>query len=106
MMTKEDILTIIIAVISSGVLVRLIDIIYDRFKNRRHKLTPTELGVRVLLEERINYLGRVYISEGFIYADDKDRIERMWKTYHEEMHGNGYLDAIMREVSKLEVKWR
>lgn len=105
-MTNEDIVTIIAAVIGSGAFVRLIDIFYNFIKSKKGKLSPLELGLRVLLEERINYLGRLYVAQGFIYADDKDRLERMWKIYHEVLKGNGYLDAIMQEVEKLEVKWR
>lgn len=105
-MNTNEIVALIVAVLGSGVLATIVNVVYDIFKTKKRKLTASELADRVLLEERINYLGRLYISQEFIYADDKDRLKRMWTIYHEDLKGNGYLDSVMHEVSKLEVKWR
>ena len=65
------------------------------------KKSTTEIALRSLLRERIRYLCRVHIAAGEItYIDRGDLIE-MHKAYHDELGGNGNLDAEMNEVMKL-----
>lgn len=105
-MTKDVIIPIIVAIISSGTLSTIITMIYTQVEKRKAKATAETIGIRVLLENEINNLGREYMRQGFIYGDDKERLERMWRVYHCDLGGNGFLDAVMSEVKKLEVKWR
>lgn len=105
-MTKDVIIPIIVAIISSDTLSIIITMICNKVEKRKAKATAETIGIRVLLENEINNLGLEYMKQGFVYGDDKERLERMWNVYHKDLGGNGFLDAVMNEVRKLEVKWR
>lgn len=61
-----------------------------------------ESGLREILYDRIKFLSRKYIGEGRIGEEEYNSLQRMWKVYHEELKGNGYLDSVMKEVEVLE----
>ena len=57
---------------------------------------------RTILYDRIKHLAKAYIKRGWIYMEEYEDLKRMHKVYHDELGGNGFLDAIMEEVDKLE----
>lgn len=57
---------------------------------------------RVILYEWIKYLAKSYIDRGWIYVEEYEDLVRMHKVYHDELSGNGFLDELMKTVSKLE----
>ena len=61
-----------------------------------------QAGLREILYDRIKYLCLKYISEGKIREEEYKSLSRMWRVYHEELEGNGYLDGEMKEIDKLE----
>lgn len=61
-------------------------------------------GMRVLLLDRIQYLGQVYIRDGEIDFDDRHRLNEMHGVYHNGLGGNGDLDVLMKEVNELPLK--
>lgn len=95
---------IIIAIIGSGALAAAISAIvaYINYRMRLHH--GVTLGTQVLLYARIKELGRQHISDGEISAEDLEDIMEMHRVYHDELSGNGYLDAIMEQVKKLPIK--
>ena len=106
----DKVVTIICAIIGSGMLSTIVSAIINN-RTVRKKLEEDEhtnivKGVSVILEDRINYLALNYIEKGWIYLDDKDRLQRMWHIYHNCLHGNGYLDNVMQRVDGLYVKLR
>lgn len=108
-MKEESIIAIVCAILSSGVLATAISGIINYYSNKRQAREGRDdavvAGMIVLLEDRINSHSRKYVAQGFIYQDDKDRLNRMWKAY-KSFDKDGYLDGIMGLVSKLEVKMR
>lgn len=57
---------------------------------------------RAILYDRIKHLAKSYIKRGYITVEEYEDLKRMHKVYHDELKGNGFLDAIMEEVDKLE----
>lgn len=61
-------------------------------------------AVRVILYDRIKYLGRSFIAKGSISAEDLEDLMSMHKIYHDDLDGNGFLDNVMRQVKNLPIK--
>lgn len=57
---------------------------------------------KVLMIDRVKYLGNQYIKEKHITLSDKDTLIDMHKAY-KALGGNGHLDVVMHEVEKLPV---
>ena len=57
---------------------------------------------RTILYDRIKHLAKSYIKRGWISVEEYEDLKRMHKVYHDQLGGNGFLDAIMEEVNKLE----
>ena len=59
---------------------------------------------RTILYDRIKHLAKAYIKRGWISVEEYEDLKRMHGVYHDELEGNGFLDALMAEVAKLEKK--
>ena len=92
---------ILIAVLGSSVLASLISGIFSACTNRQKKDSGVEAGVRILLYDRIKYLGTHYIERGYIASDEYEDLIKMHKVYHDSLRGNGFLDDIMEQVKHL-----
>ena len=57
---------------------------------------------RTILYDRIKHLAKSYIKRKWISVEEFEDLERMHKVYHDDLRGNGFLDAIMAEVNQLE----
>ena len=57
---------------------------------------------KVLMIDKVRYLGKKYISEGEIHLEDKDNLKEMYRAY-KRLGGNGHLDTVMEEVNHLKV---
>lgn len=90
-------------------LIRQLGSLITRFVDRKtgkkdetqKRFDTLELGLRTILEDRIDYLGRCYIKNGEIKQSDKSRLKAMHKVYHDDLHGNGNLDDLMEDVEEV-----
>ena len=57
---------------------------------------------RTILYDRIKYLAKAHIKREWITVEDYEDLKRMHKVYHDDLNGNGFLDALMAEVDELE----
>lgn len=57
---------------------------------------------KVLMIDKVRYLGKKYISEGEIHLEDKENLKEMYSAY-KRLGGNGHLDTVMYEVDQLKV---
>ena len=57
---------------------------------------------KVLMIDKVRWLGKKYISEGEIHLEDKENLKEMYQAY-KRLGGNGHLDTIMDEVNHLKV---
>jgi len=92
-----------IAIIGSGALSALISGLFILIRDRRTKKDGVRAGVRQLLYDKIKILGRRYLSEDEVTAEDLEDLIDMHKIYHDQLNGNGYIDHLMEEVKKLKI---
>ncbi len=76
----------------------------ERMQETERKLDALTVGVRIILLDRIQYLGQIYIREGEVDFDDRRRLNDMHSVYHNKLGGNGDLDVLMSEVNSLPLK--
>lgn len=57
---------------------------------------------KVLMIDKVRYLGKKYISEGEIHLEDKENLKEMYDAY-KRLGGNGHLETVMAEVNHLKV---
>lgn len=67
------------------------------------KLTAVVAALKVLMVERVRWLGGKYINANSITLTDKETLEDMYTSY-KELGGNGHLETIMGEIENLPVK--
>lgn len=58
-------------------------------------------ALKLLMYDRIKYLGKCYVVDGFIDAEDLRDIMAMHACYHNDLNGNGFLDSVMKQVKNL-----
>lgn len=76
----------------------------DTTKRLQDDLASLRVGERVILHDRIKYLGRRFIRDGELDFDDRQDLIDMHGVYHNALGGNGNLDKLMEEVMELPVK--
>lgn len=57
---------------------------------------------KVLMIDRVRYLGGKYIQDGRISLENKENLRDMYAAY-KALGGNGHLETVMHEVDKLPV---
>ena len=57
---------------------------------------------KVLMIDRVRYLGSSYIHDGGIALEDKENLSEMYQAY-KALGGNGHLSTVMAEVERLPV---
>ena len=122
----EIIREVLIAVLTGGVIVAIIEGVREFLTWRRNRkavledrqalnsdkrLEKVERQVGALVEsqkyilyDRIRFLGQSYIADGEIDFDDRRILNDMHRAYHSGLGGNGDLDILMNEVNKLSLK--
>ena len=95
--------TIIIAILSSGVISALINQIGNYFSKRLEKKSGLNMGMRLIMKDRVRFLCIRYIEQGWVYEDELEDLMAMHSCYHNDLGGNGYLDELMRHVKALPI---
>lgn len=73
-------------------------------KHTDEMIADLTVGVRVILMDRIRYLGQKYIADEEVDFDDRHLLHEMHSVYHNTLGGNGDLDILMEEVNDLPLK--
>lgn len=76
----------------------------DYLERLDKKIDGLTVGERIILLDRIQYLGQEYIKDGSVDFDDRRRLNEMHSVYHNTLGGNGDLDVLMREVNCLPIR--
>ena len=100
-------LTIVLAVLGSTGVSSIVVVCLQRHWQKKDRddsrLDALVTAQQVLMVDRVRYLGRTYISKGFILLPDKENLIAMYSAY-KALGGNGHLETVMDEVNRLEVK--
>lgn len=106
---------IIIAVLGGSALSALITQVGNYISDRRKRKDAVEdrtedkdaalkQGMKLLLADKIQYLGLRYIEEGEVTFSNKKMLNEMHSVYHKGLGGNGDYDGLMKEVNALPIK--
>ncbi len=60
-------------------------------------------ALKVLMIDRVRYLGNRYIQEGSVKLSDKETLQDMHRAY-KALGGNGHLNTVMAEVDELPIR--
>lgn len=75
-----------------------------QFESLSKQLAAVAKAERVVLLDRILYLGQSYIDKGEISYDDRKRFHDMHSCYHNDLGGNGDADLVVEGVDELPLK--
>ena len=99
---------LIIVVLGSGGAAALISCVTQLILWKLERRAKKEDGdglvkgaLRVILHDRIKYLAKRYIEDGFVEGEDKRDLIEMHVYYHDHLGGNGFLDHLMKDVKAL-----
>lgn len=99
--------TILLAVIGSSGVASIVVACLQRHWSKKDKgderIDALVKAQQVMMIDRVRYLGKCYIEDGFIALADKENIAAMYSAY-KALGGNGHLETIMSEINRLEVK--
>lgn len=106
---------IIIAVLGGSALSALITQVGNYISDRRKRKDTVEdkaedkdaaikQGMKLLLADKIQYLGLRYIEEGEVTFSNKKMLNEMHSVYHNGLGGNGDYDDLMEEFNELPIK--
>lgn len=73
----------------------------DKIDNIEDRLGGLERAQKITMHERIKRLAAKYCEAGQISFSDYEIIKQMHEIYHNDLHGNGFLDAVMEDVDNL-----
>lgn len=73
---------------------------FDVMGGRVDKLSN---GLRIMLYDRIKYLGRSYLRAEEISLENREDLIDMHRVYHNDLGGNGNLDALMESIMTLQL---
>jgi len=101
------VLTLILAVVGSSGVASIVVALLQRHWSKKDKedgrIDALVAAQQVLMIDRVRYLGRCYIKQGYIDLPDKENVKGMYNAY-KALGGNGNLETIMKEIDRLEVK--
>lgn len=95
-----DYTTLLVAIISSGVL----NTVLTYLLGLRDKRKGIQEASRLLMKDRLRFLCVHYIQQGWIYEDELEDLIAMHACYHDDLKGNGFLDSQMERVKNLELR--
>jgi hypothetical protein len=107
-MTPEEIITVVLGTGGLTALVSgIIQIRLWKLNRKAAKEDGTDIikdAIKLILHDRIKYIGTKYINEKFVTIEDLRDLITMHEFYSKQLKGNGLLDYIMREVKTLNVR--
>ena len=92
---------ILVAILGSGAFSALVSGLFTVYLNRKKSEDGVRAGVRILMYDRIKHLATSYIARGYVTFDEYEDLVKMHSVYHNDLGGNGFLDRLMDQVSRL-----
>ena len=86
----------------SAIIVALLNRHWTKQDREDDRLTALVSAQKVLMVDRVRYLGQCYINKGSISLQDKETLLEMHQNY-KALGGNGHLDAVMAEIDELPI---
>ena len=99
-MTKETIVTLVVAVFASSGFWTFLLAVVNKFLDRKSAKNQMILG---LGHDRIVALCEKYIEQGWITAEDFENLHDYLFVPYKKMKGNGTAEKLMHDVEKLPI---
>ena len=77
---------------------------WDWLKTRKHKMTPYERMVMSITRDRVNFLSKKHLREGYIPEDEFESFKEIGESYING-GGNSKVKELFEEAMKLPKKW-
>ena len=97
-----EILSLVIAALTGSGFTGIILAFLQRRWANQDKTDAIVNALKVLMVDRVRYVGNSYIKDQQITMSDKEHLKEMHGAY-KKLGGNGRLDPVMSEVDKLPV---
>lgn len=94
---------ILIAIISSGIIVTILNFILNLIKDMVDRRRGLRAAMRILLDDRLCTLGAHYLSVGHITTEQLKVFTKMHQSYR-SLGGNGYHKTLMAKIENLPIK--
>lgn len=102
-----DYLSIILGFLGGGgvasIVVACLNRKWAKNDKRGSELTAVVNGLKIIMLDRVRWLGKQHLREGHISLEDKETLIEMHKAY-KSLGGNGHLDPVMEEVERLRIE--
>lgn len=86
----------------SAIIVACLNRKWAKEDKKDDKISAVVTSQKLIMQDRVRYLGKKYISEHGISLEDKETLQEMHKAY-KALGGNGHLDTVMDEVERLPI---
>lgn len=86
---------------STAKILAKLDELETKINGLETRLGGLERAQKITMHERIKRLAAKYCENGQISYADYEIIKQMHEIYHNDLHGNGFLDAVMEDVDNL-----
>ena len=73
----------------------------EEIKTLKDEINSLKAGMRVMMLDRIQFLCKKYIEQGYVDYDDRRRLHQMHDSFHNDLDGNGDADILIADVNKL-----
>ena len=93
---------ILIALIASGTLSTIINVIVMALKDWQDRKKGLRASMRILLDDRLTWLGEKHIQEGSISQENLKIFIKMHECY-KNLGGNGYHLELMKRINNLPI---
>lgn len=97
--------TLLSGSIGAGLMTIVLAILQRHWKKKDDKDGSIKALVnaqKVLMIDRVRYLGGRYVQDGEISLDNKENLHDMYAAY-KSLGGNGHLETVMKEVDRLPI---
>lgn len=98
-----EILQIVLTAATGSGVTAIILAILQRKWTKDDKRDAIVDALKVLLIDRVRYLGQKYILDGSVSLSDRETLDEMHQAY-KSLGGNGHLKTIMSEVGELPIR--
>lgn len=86
---------------STAKILAKLDELETKINGLETRIGGLERAQKITMHERIKRLAAKYCENGQISYSDYEIIKQMHEIYHNDLHGNGFLDAVMEDVDNL-----
>ena len=102
-MNQEFIKEMAKIVLSSTVLVTIVNAVIQGFRDKKKAKTGINKAVQLILLGELKRQGKEHIKEGNITLEELNEFNEKYKVYKEDMSGNGYAEAVHKKVNSLPI---